>query len=114
MSRGVASTIRHPSYFAKLQSLTAVQVPPDLTLTETGGQPAVIFSHAKHVLEQQPQCTDCHVKLFQMKAGMTAQKQGKLTMAAMAQGQFCGACHNGKRAFSVQDTQACATCHVRK
>jgi c(7)-type cytochrome triheme protein len=34
-----------------------------------------------------------------------------LTMDKMAAGKFCGACHNGKRAFSVMDGDKCATCH---
>ena len=53
-------------------------------------------------------CADCHTKpkLFQMKKGTE-----KMTMAAMNEGKFCGACHDGKKAFSVKAPADCAKCH---
>jgi c(7)-type cytochrome triheme protein len=33
-----------------------------------------------------------------------------VTMDSIKQGQFCGACHNGKAAFGA-DFQNCARCH---
>jgi len=54
------------------------------------------------------QCADCHTKpkLFEMKKG-----SDKITMAAMNEGKFCGACHDGKKAFSVKAPADCAKCH---
>lgn len=55
-------------------------------------------------------CTDCHTKLFAMKAGTTP--KADLTMAAMRQGKTCGACHDGKKAFGVAGD--CMKCHAKK
>src|SRR5512135_2212981 len=53
-------------------------------------------------------CADCHSKpkLFEMKKG-----GDRMTMAAMNQGKFCGACHDGKKAFSVKVAADCVKCH---
>jgi len=37
-----------------------------------------------------------------------------MTMAKLNEGQFCGACHNGTRAFPTKDMKACTRCHVKK
>lgn len=87
-----------------------IKPPADFIFEQGAGSPgAVTFSHEKH----QPKvgkCTDCHTKVFQMKKGKT----GPLTMAAMNEGKLCGACHDGKTAFSVKDQASCAKCHVKK
>jgi c(7)-type cytochrome triheme protein len=96
-------------------SLAAMKVPKDLSLAATGDQSPAMFSHEKHVTERKEKCGACHTKLFQMKAGKTAKKKGKLTMAAMEEGKFCGACHNGEKAFSVKAADNnCAKCHMKK
>lgn len=95
-------------------SWAAKKIPKDLTLTETGDKPPVVFSHKMHITEQKLECKDCHVKVFQMKAGKTAKKHGKLTMEAMREGKFCGTCHNGERAFSVKLEDSCVKCHSKK
>jgi c(7)-type cytochrome triheme protein len=92
----------------------AFKLPKDFTMTETGSMPAVVFSHEKHVGEQKLKCNNCHTKLFQMRKGKTEKKAGKLTMEAMQQGKFCGACHNGERAFTVKSPDNCVKCHVKK
>jgi c(7)-type cytochrome triheme protein len=102
--------------FAMPESLVAgLRFPKkDLIFSETGNQPHVVFNHEKHVVGKKLKCTKCHTKIFQMKAGRTAKKKGKLTMAAMRKGQFCGACHNGTKAFSVkEEDKNCARCHVK-
>ncbi|WP_298435965.1 cytochrome c3 family protein [Geobacter sp.] len=64
----------------------------------------VTFSHSVH--RQMYGCTDCHNGIF------TAGKGAKrYTMADMAKGQSCGACHDGKTAFSATSADACAKCH---
>jgi c(7)-type cytochrome triheme protein len=96
-------------------SLAAMKLPKDLSLTATGDQPPAMFNHEKHVTERTEKCGACHTKLFQMKAGKTAEKKGKLTMAAMEGGKFCGACHDGEKAFGVKAAdKACAKCHMKK
>jgi len=34
-----------------------------------------------------------------------------MTMKTMGEGKFCGACHNGEQAFSVESD--CDQCHFR-
>lgn len=88
-----------------------VPVPPDFSYEETKPLGPVPFSHKVHVTDKKVQCPECHVKPFQMKK-LAASKD--MTMAKLNEGQFCGACHNGKRAFSTKDAKECAKCHVKK
>jgi c(7)-type cytochrome triheme protein len=69
---------------------------------ETSGMP-VNFTHQSHA--KRFNCSECHPKLFLMKKGGT-----KLAMDDMYKGNSCGACHNGKKAFS---TSACTKCHAK-
>lgn len=65
----------------------------------------VKFSHALHVRDIGLKCVECHTKLF------TNRKQHKaVTMADMKKGKSCGACHDGKKAFSVKAD--CGKCHT--
>ena len=68
---------------------------------------SVIFSHQDH-LQKGTSCHTCHSGLFAMEA-LSAQKNKDFTMDSLYQGKYCGACHNGKKAFA-SDTQ-CARCH---
>lgn len=66
----------------------------------------VTFRHDSHVKSAGLACQECHDKLFVTKA-----KHVKATMADMGKGKSCGACHDGKRAFSVKSN--CANCHQK-
>lgn len=61
------------------------------------------FNHESHA---KLGCRECHTALFQMKKGTA-----RMTMDAIYQGRFCGACHNGKKAFSSSE---CGKCHEMK
>lgn len=67
--------------------------------TKTVG--SVTFSHSVHGTN----CNACHPKLFKKQSN-----SNHVTMKAMERGRSCGACHNGKLAFSV--TANCVTCHA--
>ncbi len=69
----------------------------------------VIFEHKVHTDDMELECSSCHAELFAMQRGV-APKTGKLSMASLAKGQFCGACHDGDSAFAT-DTN-CAACHI--
>ncbi len=69
----------------------------------------VVFEHRTHTEELGLACSDCHSGLFAMQRGV-AGRSGKLTMASLADGNYCGACHDGETAFSV-DTN-CTACHM--
>ena len=76
----------------------------DVTIKNKGGD--TVFSHENHVAGAGLKCQDCHAKLY------TNTKQHKaVTMKAMEQGKSCGACHNGKKAFSVKEN--CESCHKK-
>jgi len=62
----------------------------------------VIFSHWFHRIRYQ--CSVCHVDLgIKMKAGSNG-----ITMDKISKGEFCGACHNGDIAWTVE---SCDLCH---
>ena len=88
-----------------------VPVPPDFSYEDTKPLEPVPFSHKLHVTEKKLGCPDCHTKPFQMKK-MAASKD--MTMAKLNSGEFCGNCHNAKKAFSTKEAKDCAKCHVKK
>jgi c(7)-type cytochrome triheme protein len=83
---------------------TSFSVFPGKTIEfEGGGEGKVIFSGLNHRGKHKG-CADCHPDIFPMRMGI------KMTMAEMKAGKYCGACHNGKEAFSVQE---CNKCHKK-
>ncbi|MBI2987823.1 MAG: cytochrome c3 family protein [Deltaproteobacteria bacterium] len=88
-----------------------VPVPPDFSYEETKPLGAVPFSHKFHVTAKKLQCPECHTKVFQMKK-MAASKD--MTMAKLNAGEFCGKCHDGKKAFATKDAKDCSRCHIKK
>ena len=90
-----------------LSSGNLIAVPPGKTLDYASSKGKVTFDGKVHA-DKGLKCADCHTKpkLFQMKKG-----GDKMTMAAMNEGKFCGACHDGKKAFSVKAAADCAKCH---
>ena len=69
---------------------------------------AVIFEHKLH-LAKNLNCADCHPAIFEKKLRQVENKDD-FTMAAFDQGKYCGACHNGIRAFS--SNTRCTWCHI--
>ncbi len=76
----------------------------DVALKNKGGN--VVFSHDAHVDGVALKCQECHPKLF-----TNAKQHKKVTMKEMQKGKSCGACHDGKKAFSVKGD--CAKCHKK-
>ncbi len=89
-------------------SVVAFAVPSGKELEFPGGAMGkVIFSgtvHAKAGLK----CADCHPGIFKMKKGGDV-----ITMKEINEGKFCGACHNGTKAFSAKDAANCSKCHKK-
>jgi c(7)-type cytochrome triheme protein len=77
-----------------------VRIP--IVRTHGKGDPkeAALFSHWSH--DQYP-CYACHPSIF---------PQGRVgfTHDDLDAGKYCAVCHNGKKAFSVDDAE-CETCH---
>ena len=68
----------------------------------------VIFSHAVHVDDNGLDCESCHDDPFEMEA-LVAQDDPNFTMKGLAEGEYCGMCHDGDTAFSSETR--CASCH---
>ncbi len=68
----------------------------------------VIFSHEVHVDDLGFGCGDCHDYPFEMEA-LAAQDDPNFTMEGLAEGEYCGMCHDGETAFSSETR--CASCH---
>lgn len=74
--------------------------------TEKRHMDPVVFSHATHRVQYT--CRVCHTELeFSMKKG-----ESGITREDYLDGRFCGACHDGRTAFSVEF--ACDRCHQNK
>jgi c(7)-type cytochrome triheme protein len=71
--------------------------------TENAGN--VVFSHNDHLKQKKIRnnCKSCHKE--------SSNKIPKATMAQMEKGASCGACHNGKKAFTLSN---CVGCHKVK
>lgn len=70
--------------------------------SDAAGMRPAVFPHWFHRIRFR--CKVCHADLgFEFKAG-----GNKITMAKIIDGQFCGACHNGEVAWSVEN---CNMCH---
>ena len=72
------------------------------------GMKPVVFAHWSH--RARYTCRVCHVELeFSMRAGDTG-----ITREQYLSGKFCGACHDGKIAFSGKDgpQKSCSKCHM--
>jgi c(7)-type cytochrome triheme protein len=98
--------------FAALTLCPAVSpaVPEGVVLTwPGGGEGTVQFDgtvHAKKGLN----CDVCHV------TGVFYTRKGSdpITMDALKKEEYCGYCHNGKRAFSTKTKEDCRRCHKKK
>jgi c(7)-type cytochrome triheme protein len=75
----------------------------DITLPG-GDAGKVVFSHERHVADLKLNCQECHPGLY-----LDAGQHKPVTMEEMGKGKSCGACHDGKRAFSALGD--CNRCH---
>ncbi len=69
---------------------------------------AVIFKHSIHNKAIGISCEECHPEPFNVKVDY--RERNDFNMKEMSEGKYCGLCHNGKRAFSVQSR--CTACHI--
>jgi c(7)-type cytochrome triheme protein len=73
--------------------------------SDAAGMRPVVFPHWFHRIRYR--CKVCHADLgFKFKAG-----GNEINMVKVIDGQFCGACHNGDIAWSVEN---CNMCHSAK
>ena len=90
-------------------AVSAFAVPAGKTVEFAGGaQGKVVFDGKAHA-DKGAKCADCHQSgLFKMKKGGDVIK-----MADINAGKFCGACHNGTKAFKASDAANCGKCHKK-
>jgi c(7)-type cytochrome triheme protein len=93
-----------------VMAVSVFAVPAGRTVEFDGkGAGKVVFDGKLHA-DKGLKCADCHQSgLFKMKKGADA-----ITMKDSNDGKFCGSCHNGAKAFSVQVAANCAKCHTKK
>lgn len=73
--------------------------------SDASGMRPVVFPHWFHRIRYR--CKVCHADLgFRFKAG-----GNEINMVKVIDGQFCGACHNGDVAWSIEN---CNMCHSGK
>jgi c(7)-type cytochrome triheme protein len=73
--------------------------------SDSAGMRPVVFPHWFHRIRYR--CKVCHADLgFKFKAG-----GNEINMVKVIDGQFCGACHNGEVAWSIEN---CNMCHSAK
>jgi len=89
---------------------SAMAVGKGKTVEFAGGKEGkVVFDGTTHA-EKAGACNSCHPKVFPMKkAG--AEGSAKITAPHKA-GEFCGTCHDGKKAFD-QAGDNCGKCHKK-
>jgi c(7)-type cytochrome triheme protein len=78
--------------------------------SKKAGMPPVVFAHWSHRAKYT--CRVCHLELgFSMHSGDTG-----ITRSQYLAGRYCGACHDGKTAFSAQgdrESPVCGKCHMK-
>lgn len=107
MKRGVLVTAIAAALILLTRYGYVAAVEGDITFSRRAGAsaefPAAVFPHWAH--RARFRCYVCHNAIFEMKAGANP-----VSMDAIGQGKYCGACHNGKTAFAV-GFDTCIRCH---
>jgi c(7)-type cytochrome triheme protein len=109
-TRGALAGLAVPGRAAAAQGLP--KLVDEVKIQKSADSPGqVVFHHAAHVgMQARPSCTACHPKAFPILKSSAARRP-PITHASMDKGGQCGACHDGKKAFSLQDD--CTNCHTQ-
>jgi c(7)-type cytochrome triheme protein len=93
-----------------LSAAISAAVPPGKFLEfRDGAQGKVVFNGTTHS-EAGYWCSNCHTEIF----SINPSERIKITLEDHVPGRLCGVCHDGTKAFSVDDKKNCGRCHVRK
>ena len=115
LSKRMAPAVRLAGLAVVGYALAAAFVAPDAraeygdvvinNYSDKAGMRPVVFPHWFHRIRFR--CKVCHAYLgFKFKAG-----GNEINMVKVIDGQFCGACHNGEVAWSIEN---CNMCHSAK
>jgi c(7)-type cytochrome triheme protein len=84
-----------------------LKLPPPLVLDKEADSPGkVVFRHTTHVPLENNKCLACHPRPFSILHATLRVKHDDMNA-----GRSCGICHDGKKAFPVDDSDSCARCH---
>lgn len=84
-----------------------LKLPAGIDLPQGGDSPGVVtFYHETHVDAEKPDCTTCHPGQFRI---LGATRRTPITHERFDRGEACASCHNGKKAFAIDDD--CSNCH---
>jgi c(7)-type cytochrome triheme protein len=84
------------------------EYPADVSMRNSPDSPgAVLFRHSSH---RGPgvSCGECHIPAFRQRTA------GAAAPSPPGPHQTCGACHDGTRAFTLEDDAGCPRCHAMK
>lgn len=86
-----------------------LRLPAPYTFPASADSPGpVVFDHEVHVAVADNQCQTCHATSFRLtEPGRPV--TGKLTYEAVHEGPLCASCHDGKKAFAIEED--CSNCH---
>ncbi|MGC3999167.1 MAG: cytochrome c3 family protein [Anaeromyxobacter sp.] len=85
-------------------------LPKGQALVQAKDSPGVVtFNHDMHVDGAHPSCLGCHPQPFGILGRSGGAQPLGITHEKMEKGQACGACHDGKKAFGLDD---CSMCHA--
>lgn len=88
---------------------TLPRLPEDYVFPQGDGSPGkVTFSHASHFDRRHPDCTVCHPALFKILQKGSPTQGVPIRHSSMEAGRACGACHDGKASFGLDN---CDVCH---
>ena len=106
---GQAPPVSASNASVQTTSNASMKLPPDYTFPRRGESPGpVTFSHESHIDSKQPSCAPCHATRFKLiEPGKPV--RAELTSQQMHSVELCGACHDGKNVFGIEDD--CSNCH---
>jgi c(7)-type cytochrome triheme protein len=85
------------------------KLPDGLAIAKSADSPGqVTFNHFTHVDAAKPDCTACHPKPYSI-LGSKGGTRAVMKHENFDKGEQCGSCHNGKKAFALEDD--CTNCH---
>jgi c(7)-type cytochrome triheme protein len=105
------TSVRAPANTVPAKPSSDLNLPEAFTFPRGGDSPGeVTFTHETHVPRIEGEgalCAACHRSGFSLRERGKA-RSGTVTMDRMRQGQLCGSCHNGTKAFALD---GCSSCH---
>lgn len=98
------------AFVVALGAQTMPKLPEAIELPLDENSPGVVtFNHDTHIDAKQPDCTTCHPSMFRIVPKGSPVARTVVTHERMDKGELCGSCHDGEKAFAMDDD--CTYCH---